>query len=238
MNKIRNNLPSISKKSISFKAEHEWDIYWNAKKNTGYSIYDLIAVFYRIFIIKPAVNFFLLKYFKIGGNILHAGCGSGLVDIGIENKFNLTGFDISKNALEIYKKYHSNNTKIQHGSIFQVPIDDIYYDGIFNLGVMEHFTENEIVEILKSFNLALKKGGYIILFWPPSYGIATIFLRSLHYLFTILRLDIKLHPDEITYANYSKDIESYLNNSGFNLVEFYFGFKDLFTHRIVVAVKN
>ena len=223
--------------SIADQAEVQWDQYWSSKGHEGKNLYDFIASIYRTFLIKPAVNYFLVKYFPLQSRLLHAGCGSGMVDVGIEDKFSLTGLDISHNALLIYKNIHSPASRTIHGSIFNIPVDDSLYDGIFNLGVMEHFTEDEIVRILRSFEGALKPKGRIVLFWPPSYGIATRFLRFIHTLFKGLGVNIKLHPDEITYADKSNQVEGYLAQAGFKLISFYFGYRDMFTHRIVVAEK-
>ena len=49
------------------------------------AIYDFIASFYRKYIIKRPLNFFIKKYFKPQSEILHAGCGSGQVDTFINN---------------------------------------------------------------------------------------------------------------------------------------------------------
>ncbi len=223
--------------SIADKAEEQWDQYWSSRGHDGKGLYDFVASIYRIFLIKPAVNHFLAKSFPPQSKLLHAGCGSGMVDTGVENKYFLTGLDISQNALLIYKKIHSSRTKTIQGSIFHITAVDGLYDGIFNLGVMEHFTEEEIVQILKSFWSVLNKNGRIVLFWPPSYGIATRFLKLLHRIIHAFGMDIKLHPDEITYADHAHQISVYLNQAGFRLVDFYFGYRDMFTHRVVVAEK-
>ena len=69
-----------------------------------------------------------------------------------------------------------------HDSIFSVPVPDSSFDGIYNLGVMEHFTEDEIMGILKEFHRVLKSNGKIILFWPPEYGLSVQFLKFAHFI--------------------------------------------------------
>lgn len=223
--------------SIADTSEIDWDNYWNGKKDNGKGIYDFIASIYRIVLIKPALNYFISKYIKNGSSLLHAGCGSGMVDVDIEKNYSLVGLDISRNALDIYCRNHSTEVKTIHGSIFNIPLTHGQFDGIFNLGVMEHFNESEIIQILKSFYSSLNRNGILILFWPPSYGIATKFLKFIHIFFRIFKIKIKLHPDEITYADSHDQIEFYLNKTGFNLINFYFGYKDFYTHRIIIAKK-
>jgi predicted SAM-dependent methyltransferase len=112
------------------------------------------------------------------------------------------------------------------------------YEGVYNLGVMEHFTEDEIRAILKEFHRVLKPGGKIALFWPPSFGLSVRFLSVVHWACHKLgRDDVKLHPDEITHVRSKLQVRSYLEECGFSLVEFYFGSRDLFTHAVVVGQK-
>jgi ubiquinone/menaquinone biosynthesis C-methylase UbiE len=83
--------------------------------------------------------------------VLHAGCGSGQVDEYIVNYIRITALDISPNALRIYKKIHGEKCSTVLGTIFELPFPDQSFDGIYNLGVMEHFTEDDIQKILRSF---------------------------------------------------------------------------------------
>jgi hypothetical protein len=50
-------------------------------------------------------------------------------------------------------------------------------------------------------------------------------------------MNIRLHPEEISLVESKKQVKQILQESGFKLMQFYFGPKDLFTHCIVVAKK-
>jgi dolichol-phosphate mannosyltransferase len=221
------------------QAQDEWDAYWLSKKKPGALIYDLIAAFYRKFIIKDSLNHFIGKAFDSNAQILHAGCGSGQVDTDIANRMSITAMDISAQALSIYRKFQPKSVQLIHGSIFAIPAADSAYDGVYNLGVMEHFTEGEIREVLNEFNRVVKPGGKIVLFWPPSYGVTVRVLGAVHWvLHKMGKTEIKLHPDEITHVRSRNQMRSYLENSGFSLVDFYFGPRDLFTQAVVTGRKN
>ena len=127
-----------------------WDEYWDVKekKSGGSKLYDFIAEFYRKFIIRPTLNRFVYKYFLKESEVLHAGCGSGQVDKDIRSHVSITGLDISKNALKIFNRENEGFCKSLHGSIFSIPLPDSSMEGIYNLGVMEHFDETEIQKIL------------------------------------------------------------------------------------------
>jgi dolichol-phosphate mannosyltransferase len=217
------------------KAQDEWDSYWREASYSGKWLYDLVAHFYRRFIIRPAVNYFLGIAFADGSKILHAGCGSGTVDIDASVRLRITGFDISGRALTEYGRRHARNAPLMHGSLFSIPCEADVFDGAFNLGVMEHFTEEDIVKILRELSRVVKPGGRIVLFWPPVYGLATRVLKLIHLVLKHLKKDVQLHPPEITHVKSRNQINGYLRSGGFALEGYYFGVRDFFTHQIIVA---
>lgn len=223
---------------FSIKENQSWDAYWE-KKGTCGIIYDTIAAFYRKFIIKQSLNYFIRKHFNQGDEVLHAGCGSGQVDTDIRDYISITAIDISANALSLYKKANKGFCKLLHGSVYNIPIPDGSVDGIYNLGVMEHFTEQEIQKILLEFYRVLKSNGKIVLFWPPSFGVSVVFLKIVRFVLkSILNKDIKLHPDEVTRIKSKKHAKAILENGNFSMIDYYFGIRDFFTYAVVVALKK
>ncbi|MGK5082332.1 glycosyltransferase [Bdellovibrionota bacterium FG-1] len=221
--------------------EQGWDSYWaNQKSHAGGLLYDAIAAFYRKFIIRRSLNWFTEKYFSPGAAILHAGCGSGQVDADIRNHFKITGLDISLNALHFYKRTNKDLCKTLHGSIFEIPMPSRSLDGIYNLGVMEHFTESEICKILGEFHRVLKPKGRMVILWPPEFGLSVLFFKSLKWVFThILRKkDVKFHPDEITRVRSKKQVIQLFESAGFSVLEYYFGPKDVFTYSVICLEKQ
>jgi dolichol-phosphate mannosyltransferase len=220
-------------------AQQEWNAYWFEKKKPGALIYDLIAAFYRKFIIKPSLNHYVGKYFESSSQVLHAGCGGGQVDSDIALKMRISALDISEQALSMYRKCQPKSEQLIHGSIFEIASADGTFDGIYNLGVMEHFTEAEISNILLEFNRVLKPGGRILLFWPPSLSVTVRVLAGAHWVLRKAgRQDIKLHPNEITHVRSRRQVKRYLADAGFTLVNFHFGYRDLFTQTVVVGQKG
>jgi len=221
------------------KAQQEWDAYWFEKKKPGALVYDLIAAFYRKFIIRPSLNHFAGKYFPPGAEVLHAGCGGGQVDTDIARTLRISALDISGQALSMYRKCQPQSERLIHGSLFGIAAPDSSFDGIYNLGVMEHFTEPEIHCVLTEFNRVLKPGGKIVLFWPPSFGVTVRVLAAVHWVLRkIGRSEIKLHPDEITHVRSRRQVRAYLAAAGFSLLNFHFGCRDLFTQAVVVGQKG
>ncbi|MCG3773113.1 MAG: Polyprenol monophosphomannose synthase [Nitrosomonadaceae bacterium] len=217
-----------------------WDSYWSGKDNKPMLlVYDLIAAFYRKFIIKSALNRFILGNFNANSRLLHAGCGSGQVDRDIGAKIGISALDISPAALSIYKKANKHYRELILGSIFNIPAPVESFDGVYNLGVMEHFSEEEIVKILIEFNRVLKPGGRMVLFWPPEFGLSVMALKLIHFVFNrLLKKNISLHPAEITRVRSRRQIDGYLTQGGFTLRTFSFGASDFFTYAVIVAEKN
>jgi len=218
--------------------EKEWDKYWTKKKTTSQAIYRFIAKLYRDLIIKRALSYFIGSEFKKGAKLLHAGSGAGQVDKDLVNEFNITALDISGEALKLYRTLNGGKAKLIKASIFKVPARTGTFDGVYNLGVMEHFTKEEDEKILRELKRVLKPNGKIVLFWPPKYGPTVLFLNSAHFVLNkILKRSIRLHPEEISLVESKKQVEEILKMAGFKLLQFYFGPKDLFTHCIIIAKK-
>jgi dolichol-phosphate mannosyltransferase len=215
-----------------------WDGYRSRKTTAGPAVYDLIAAFYRKFIIRRSLNHFIRKHFARQANVLHAGCGSGQVDADIRDYVNITGLDISLEALAFYRQTNRDRCRILHGSIFAIPLPADSVDGIYNLGVMEHFTEEEIQRILQEFHRVLKPSAKAVLFWPPEFGLSVLFFKTLVFGARILgKKDVKFHPDEITRVRSRSHVEKLVRASNFSIVDYYFGARDLFTYSVVAIQK-
>jgi ubiquinone/menaquinone biosynthesis C-methylase UbiE len=216
----------------------EWDYYWTRKQTTLHSTYDRIAVFYRQHIIKPHLERFLCKYIKKNGIIMHAGCGGGQVEEEITDTYTIIGMDISFNAIALYKQCHTEPNLIA-GDILSIGVKDNSFDGIYNLGVMEHFSEDEIDRILREFHRIVKKDGVVILFWPPEYGSTVIFFKGVHFfLNSILRRDIYFQPPEPSRVRSRKWVSEKVTRAGFSLEEISFRLEDFYTNMVVVIRKN
>ena len=219
--------------------EQGWDAYWETQKTkAGGLVYDAVASIYRKWIIRPSLNAFVHKYFPAGGQVLHAGCGSGQVDVDIRSRVKITGLDISVKALDFYKKTNRDQCAVLHGSIFDIPLPAGSMDGVYNLGVMEHFTEAEIHAILGELRRVLRAGGRAILFWPPEFGLSVMFFKALKAGFAAAgQPDKKFHPDEITRVRSRKHVTQLLESAGFRVLRYSFGPRDAFTYSVIVAEK-
>ena len=215
----------------------EWDVYWQSgtsPKSPGW--YDAIARFYRYRIIQPSLDRFVAACFPRQSRLLHAGCGSGEVDGGVLAYARVTALDISPAALERYRGHHHDTAELIKGSILDIPAPDRSFDGVYSLGVLEHFSRDEIAQALKEFRRVLNPGGRVLLFWPPVLGLSVIALHVIHFLRAGLfgKRD-RLHPDEPSLIRSRREAERYLGDAGLTLVDYAFGPRDLFTYAVIIG---
>ncbi len=222
------------------KEVKSWDHYWEGKGiRSKRFVYDIVASFYRRFLIKPCLNYFMKKYFKENSKVLHAGCGGGEVDMDLQDYLNITALDFSQNALKKYKKRHAGKCKILTGDVRSLKFKPATFDGVYNLGVLEHFYEDDIKKILKGFRRVLNAKGTLIIFWPPEFGVSVLFFKGLVFICReILNIRrIEFHPAEVSRLRSKEEARRIFKASGFRVIDYYYGWRDLFTHAVVVARK-
>lgn len=219
-----------------------WEKYWEGDILRGKRfLYDLVASFYRQYLIKPSLNCFVKTYFRKNSKILHAGCGGGEVDMDIRSFVKIIALDFSQNALNKYNSRYGKKKKIKIvlGDVRSLPFRGSSFDGIYNLGVMEHFNRKDITKILNEFYRVLKPKGIIIIFWPPEFGLSVIFFKILVFLtksiFQIKK--VAFHPLEISRLQSEGQANKLFAVSGFKVIRYYFGIRDLFTYSVIVAQK-
>ncbi|HTL31226.1 MAG TPA: glycosyltransferase [Tepidisphaeraceae bacterium] len=215
-----------------------WDEYWKRKNKRSSLIYEVIATIYRNLIIKRWLNEAVRKNFARGSELLHAGCGSGQVDQDLQDEMNITALDISVPALQLYRRNNPKAKAIKHGSILNLPFPEETFDGVYDLGVVEHFTHEEINRILRQFHRVLKPGGKVLLFWPHKKATSVWVLGKAHYILNeVMKQNVKLHPDEISLIESRKQAAAHLAGAGFDMISYEFGAKDFFVQAIVVGQK-
>ncbi len=220
-----------------------WDAYWTRGQEKSRCAYAFVASVYRRLAIRRSLNYFVHKHFRPGARLLHAGCGSGQVDSTLCQEMRITAVDISLPALESYRRNNPNAEAIRRGDILHLDdVDSGTFDGAYNLGVVEHFTHEQIVQILREMGRAVKPGGKVLIFWPHRRATSVFVLRLVHRLLGLFRpsggSQVRLHPAEISLLKSRDQAREVIEQAGFNLVEYYFGVRDLLVQAVVVACKR
>jgi len=212
-----------------------WDEYWSEKRTALGAVYDLVATVYRR-VVRHNLRRYAERSFAAGARLLHAGCGSGQVDAGLHERFRVTAVDVSERALRLYARNNPRASRIEQASIFDLPFEAGAFDGVYNLGVLEHFHLHEIREILGEFHRVLRPRGRLVVFWPHRRGSSVLFLHALRRLIRLVSgAEPKFHPDEISLLGSRAEAATLLRDTGFVLREYSFGLRDLFVQCVIVA---
>ncbi len=231
--KIPKPLPEIDPR---LHDPQDWNEYWEAKSHKSSLAYDAVATVYRNLIIKRHLNKVIRREYPPGARLVHAGCGSGQVDADLHDYVSVTAVDISVGALEIYRRENPNAHALVHASILALPFESGTFDGVYNLGVVEHFESDQLRTIFQEFHRILKPNGKIVLFWPHRYATSVAVLNSAHWVLnTLMSRDVRLHPPEVSLLEGRIKAEATLEQNGFRLLSYEFGPRDVFVQAIVVA---
>ena len=215
-----------------------WDSYWDEQDRPTSMAYAAIAELYRVSVIKPQLERAVFRNFPDGAHLLHAGCGSGQVDMALQGRMKITAVDISPSALRVYQRNNPAAFGVRHADILNLPFAPGTFDGIYNLGVLEHFTSAEIQQILAQFHRVLKPGGRVVIFWPHARATSVAVLKAAHWVLNdVAKKPIKLHPPEVSLLQSRQWVEPLMRDARFRVVDYTFGPRDFFVQAVVVAEK-
>jgi dolichol-phosphate mannosyltransferase len=240
---VASPVPPILDAEIPLQDPQGWDSYWTHGQEQSKRLYSFIASVYRRLAIRRNLNHFIHKHFSPGARLLHAGCGSGQVDSELSREMRITAVDISLPALESYRRNNPGAEAVRHGDILHLQgVDGETYDGAYNLGVVEHFSHDQIVQILREMGRAVKPGGKVVIFWPHRRATSVLVLKIVHWMLNCFRhrggMQVRLHPPEISLLQSRDQARQLVESAGLNLVEYYFGIRDLLVQAVVVGSKR
>jgi SAM-dependent methyltransferase len=209
--------------SIRMSDAATWESYYEDVYGRA-SIRRKLTKIYKGYLIGKLVAKYCDRFFSPAGCFLEVGSGvaeSSLLIPKLRRHF--IALDIS--ALPLSKIENRNvDSKIESDARI-VPFRDRSLDGIYNVGVMEHFVPTEIKRILAEFKRMLKDEGVIVLFWPWKYCWTEIVSK--------IR---PLFPRTPSILD-SFDLGSILRRVGLRLVSTKLSAQDLFLHKVVILRK-
>jgi SAM-dependent methyltransferase len=216
-----------------------WDRYWERKHSPTGIAYETLANVYRTVAIKSRLDSTIRREFPRGSQLLHAGCGSGRVDVDLHDYADITAVDVSVPALRTYQRENPRAHAIRHASILNLPFANESFDGAYSLGLLEHFDREHLVRALEEVRRVLRPHGKFVIFWPHASGTSVKVLNGVHWMLNdLLRKDVHLHPPEISLVHSQEQAKDLLESGGFELKSFDFGPKDLFVQAVVVAARS
>lgn len=217
--------------------KQHWDKFWlrlEEKKN----LFSKFLSFYRIQIVGRALNYYINRHFAYEGIFIE--CGAGTSETTLKTRKENRKFVALDYSGLILRKTIAN-PKIDsciNADIFSLPFKDFSVDGIWNVGVMEHFQIDEINKILIEFRRVLKNGGRIILFWPMAYAPYEIFINIVEFIVNrFSKKRFQFYPDEVSRLRSRKQAKKILRKNKFKEEKIYFNFRDAFSYGVIIGTK-
>ena len=110
---------------------------------------------------KNLVN--LIKKYSPNKKIIESGCGTGILSTYLASlDYNVTAIDIDKEILGLSKKIAKeygakNKPKFKQDSILELNFKEKEFDVSFSNGVLEHFSDNDIILTIKKHRKPLQQ---------------------------------------------------------------------------------
>jgi SAM-dependent methyltransferase len=235
---VLNGILDLRPAAASQKPEElAWTEHWS--DSNQHSTSQRFFSFYRKAVFAGAVAYFVDRYLAGEGLLVEAGSGTSETSMNISKRNGartLVALDLIRPVLE---RCHPVIDVRICGDIFALPFQNNSLDGIWNVGVMEHFTHEQIDAILREFRRTLKPGGRIVLLWPAKFSIPQRILRILEWFINLRRGTDKFrfHPDEISQLRSVRQGKEVLTRNGFHPVAIDIGVRTLMAFETLVAEK-
>jgi dolichol-phosphate mannosyltransferase len=209
-----------------------WDQYWKAGRSNGRNWYAILASIYRHLFIAKRLEGLLCRHFQRGDQLYHVGCGGGEVDERAGRIFTIVGVDISPEARSLYSEKHPY-AKVLEGNILNAPLVPTLA-GIYSLGLVEHFSHQDIVKILQNMRMSIHHAGKAIIFWPHRNAPSVYFLRLASWLRGWLGIHEPLHPPEPSLLKSRAEAQRLVAQGGWEILEYDFSPKDLWIQAAII----
>ena len=215
-----------------------WSDHWSAGRQQ--SIAQRFFSFYRKAVFARTVAFFAERYFPAEGIFVEAGSGTAETSMRINKHGGSRKLVATDIVQPVLTKCHPVMDSRVCGDIFNLPYADGSIDGIWNVGVMEHFTHRQIDMILAEFRRVLKPSGRLILLWPGSDSIPQKILRVVEFFMNAgaEEKNFRFHPPEISQLKSRKEGTEVLSRNSFQTISIDPGWRSLMAFKTLVAAKK
>jgi SAM-dependent methyltransferase len=215
--------------------ERAWLEHWS--EDNQESVQQRFFSFYRKAVFARTVRHFTSEWFPPAGTFLEAGSGTSETSMRVDTHGGarvLVALDL---VMPVLRRCHPVMRYRIRGDIFTLPFATSSLDGIWNVGVMEHFTHDRIDAILREFHRVLRPGGRVILLWPAAFSVPQKMLRVCELFINLRRRGSKFrfHPDEISQLRSIREGREVLSRNAFRPLHIDPGFRSLLAFETVVG---
>ncbi len=218
----------------SHTAAEDWTDHWrDARQQTAAQRF---FSWYRKEVFSRTVRYYCHRYFPEHGVFLEAGSGTSETSMRLDKLGGKRVFIALDIVPSVLKRCHPVMDVRLAGDIVQLPFPSNSLDGLWNVGVMEHFTHEEIDRILTEFRRVLKQEARLILFWPGRDSLPQKMLSGIQSLIHLLgRKEFRFHPPEISQLRSLREGRRILERNGFRPLDLAFGLRSLFAFKVLVG---
>ncbi len=215
----------------------DWTRHWSGDNQALFS--QRFFSFYRKAVFARTVAHFIDRHFPREGVFVEAGSGTSETSLRIDKAGNRRVLVATDIVFPVLAHCHPIMDVRVSADIFRLPFADDAIDGIWNVGVMEHFTHDLIDQILVEFRRVLKPGASLILLWPATDSLPQKGLRLVEKIINLRRREsrFQFHPDEISQLRSSREGRAVLTRNGFETTRIDWGLRSLMAFKTLVGRK-
>ncbi len=224
------NQPSVKSTQAS-----DWDTHWKSL-DSDRRIFSFLSLATRRLIFEPTVAFYTRRFFPPKGIFVEMGCGTAESSAKVDRRERkLIGLDFSEVALRAAQNARRMDGLLQ-ADMFATPCRANSIDGIWNLGVMEHFTDPQLRTCLREFRRVLRPGGILLLFWPAENNASRWVLGPPERLIRWRRgTEFTFFPGEVSRLRSKHQARLLLASEGFSVKTIEFNWRTAFIHMVIAA---
>lgn len=222
----------------SAESQQAWSEHWAEDKQQ--SLVQRFFSFYRKAVFARTVSYFVNRHFPAKGIFVEAGSGTAETSMRIDKRGGSRKLVATDIVQPVLKYCHPVMDERVCGDIFCLPYADDSIDGVWNVGVMEHFSHEQIDKIMQELHRVLKPEHRIIILWPGAdslpqkmLGIVAKFINARNG-----NKDFSFHPPEISQLKSMQEGRDVLQRNGFRCLYIDYGWRSLLAFKTLVAVKE
>jgi SAM-dependent methyltransferase len=236
---VRDGILDLRPADITAKPEfQDWTTHWSAENQR--TLAQRFFSVYRKSVFARTVAHFVNGYFPRSGVFLEAGSGTSETSHLIRKYDGARVLIAADIIVPVLRGCHPIMDLRAGADIFRLPFRAGSLDGIWNVGVMEHFLHDQIDRIMAEFHRVLKPGGVVILLWPATDSLPQKGLRLVERVVNSWKKQevLKFHPDEISQLRSSEEGREVLRRNQFEVETIDWGLWSLMAFKVPVGKKS
>jgi SAM-dependent methyltransferase len=235
---------AIDLRPASFHGKSEfqdWKDHWANENQHSFS--QRFFSVYRRVVFARTVEWHVNRFFPERGVFVEAGSGTSETSERIDKRGGSRRLVAVDLVLDVVAHAHANMDARIAADCFHLPFADATIDGLWNVGVMEHFTHDLIDQMMREFHRVLKPGAPIVLLWPATDSLPQKGLRFVEFIVNNTsrrgaEAPLRFHPPEISKLTSSEEGRRVLRRNGFEPVFVDWGLRSLMAFKTVVGRRN